>query len=80
MWETLSFTFVELGQGKPVVFCHGFHDVWSRWRKQMEAVAEAGYRAIAIDMRGYGRSTGPEDPGAYTPFHSVADLVGFSML
>ena len=36
----------------------------------------AGYRAIAIDMRGYGGSTGPEDPLAYTPFHTVADMVG----
>jgi pimeloyl-ACP methyl ester carboxylesterase len=67
---------VQLGQGKPVVFCHGFPDVWIGWRKQMEAVAAAGYRAIAIDMRGYGRSSGPEDPGAYTPFHTVADMIG----
>ena len=67
---------VELGQGEPVVFCHGFPDVWIGWRKQMEAVAAAGYRAIAIDMRGYGGSTGPEESGAYTPFHTVADLVG----
>ena len=44
---------VELGQGRPVVFCQGFPDVWIGWRKQMEAVAAAGYRAIAIDMRGY---------------------------
>ena len=52
----------QLGQGRAVLFCHGFPDVWIGWRKQMEAVAAAGYRAIAIDMRGYGRSTGPEDP------------------
>ena len=67
---------VQMGHGKPVVFCHGFPDVWIGWRKQMEAIANAGYRAIALDMRGYGRSTGPEDTGAYTPFHNVGDLVG----
>ena len=67
---------VELGAGKPVLFCHGFPDVWIGWRKQMEAIASANYHAIAVDMRGYGRSTGPDDPHAYTPFHIVADLVG----
>ncbi|MFC0267815.1 alpha/beta fold hydrolase [Kushneria aurantia] len=39
----------ELGEGKPVLFCHGFPDTWLGWRRQMEAVAAAGYRAIAID-------------------------------
>jgi len=67
---------VELGAGKPVLFCHGFPDVWIGWRRQMEAVAAAGYRAIAVDMRGYGRSTGPDDPTAYTMFHTVGDMVG----
>lgn len=67
---------VEFGAGKPVLFCHGFPDVWIGWRRQMEAVAAAGYRAVAVDMRGYGRSTGPDEPNAYTPFHIVADLVG----
>ena len=42
----------------------------------MEMVAEHGYRAVALDMRGYGRSSGPADPTAYTPLHTVGDLVG----
>lgn len=67
---------VELGKGQPVLFCHGFPDLWRGWRLQMEAVAAAGYRAIAVDMRGYGRSSAPADPLAYTPFHTVGDLVG----
>lgn len=41
----------------------------------MEAVATAGYRAIAFDMRGYGRSSAPSDPYAYTAFHIVGDIV-----
>jgi pimeloyl-ACP methyl ester carboxylesterase len=67
---------VELGNGKPVLFCHGFPDTWRGWRRQMEAIAEAGYRAIAVDMRGYGRSSAPLSADQYTPFHTVGDLVG----
>ncbi len=67
---------VELGEGEPVLLCHGFPDVWRGWRLQMEALAAAGYRAIALDMRGYGRSSAPDDPLLYTPFHTVGDLVG----
>lgn len=67
---------VEFGSGPAVVFCHGFPDVWIGWRRQMEALAAAGYRAIAIDMRGYGRSSGPDDPFAYTALHAIGDLVG----
>jgi len=67
---------VELGEGPPVLLCHGFPDLWRGWRPQMEALAAAGYRAIALDMRGYGRSSAPDDPTRYTPFHTVGDLVG----
>ena len=66
----------ELGQGPAVLFCHGFPDTSYTWRRQMQAVASAGYRAIAPDMRGYGRSSAPEDASLYTPFHTSADLVG----
>ena len=67
---------VELGEGKPVLFCHGFPDTWIGWRRQMEAVAAVGHRAIAIDMRGFGRSSAPADPHAYTTLHTTGDLVG----
>lgn len=67
---------VEHGEGKPVLLVHGFPDLWRGWRLQMEALADAGYRAIAPDMRGYGRSSAPADPLLYTPFHTVGDLVG----
>jgi pimeloyl-ACP methyl ester carboxylesterase len=42
----------------------------------MTALASAGYRAIAPDMRGYGRSSAPADPLVYTPLHTAGDLVG----
>lgn len=67
---------VEHGDGLPVLFCHGFPDTWRGWRNQMEALAEAGYRAIAVDMRGYGRTSAPKDASQYTQFHVVGDLVG----
>ena len=66
---------VEHGEGKPVLLVHGFPDLARGWRLQMEALAEAGYRAIAPDMRGYGRSSAPLDPLAYTSYQTVGDLV-----
>ena len=66
---------VELGDGPAVLFCHGFPDTWRGWRRQMECISAAGYRAISIDMRGYGESSAPEDPSLYTTFHTVGDLV-----
>jgi pimeloyl-ACP methyl ester carboxylesterase len=66
----------EEGDGPAVLFVHGFPDGWRGWRRQMGAVAAAGYRTISFDMRGYGESSKPEDPALYTIFHSVGDLVG----
>jgi pimeloyl-ACP methyl ester carboxylesterase len=66
----------EQGDGPAVLFCHGFPDTSYTWRRQMKAVASAGYRAIAPDMRGYGRSSAPADPTLYTPLQTVGDLVG----
>ena len=66
----------ELGAGPPVLFCHGFPATAVSWRSQMEAVATAGYRVLAPDMRGYGGSDAPAEVAVYTPFHTVGDLVG----
>src|ERR1700727_2805178 len=72
----ISLHVTELGAGPVVLFCHGFPDTSYTWRQQMKAVASAGYRAIAPDMRGYGRSSAPRDPALYTPLHTAGDLVG----
>ncbi|XP_065875511.1 uncharacterized protein [Euphorbia lathyris] len=65
----------EIGTGtKVVLFLHGFPEIWYTWRHQMFAVAEAGYRAIAIDFRGYGESDQPEEPEKAT-FMDLADDV-----
>ncbi len=66
----------EQGTGPAVLFCHGFPDTSYTWRRQMKAVASAGYRAIAPDMRGYGGSSAPADLSVYTPLHTAGDLVG----
>lgn len=67
---------MEEGEGPAVLFMHGFPDGWRTWRRQIHAVAAAGYRAIAFDTRGYGASSKPEDAALYTIFHFAGDLVG----
>jgi len=66
----------EDGEGRPVVLCHGFPELGYSWRHQLGPLAEAGYRAIAPDMRGYGESSIPEDPAAYDVLTLCGDLVG----
>jgi len=72
----ISLHLTEMGDGPTILFCHGFPDTSYTWRRQMQAVAAAGYRAIAPDMRGYGHSSAPEDAKVYTPLHTTGDLVG----
>jgi len=72
----ISLHVTEQGDGPAVLFCHGFPDTSYTWRRQMKAVALAGYRAIAPDMRGYGRSSAPADAALYTPLQTAGDLVG----
>jgi pimeloyl-ACP methyl ester carboxylesterase len=68
--------YVEQGEGPLVIFCHGFPESWYSWRHQIPAVAAAGYRAVALDMRGYGRTSHPEAVGEYSLSHLVGDVVG----
>lgn len=72
----ISLHVTEQGEGPAVLFCHGFPDTSYTWRRQMQAIASAGYRAIAPDMRGYGRSSAPADAALYTPLQTTGDLVG----
>ena len=72
----ISLHVTEQGEGPAVLFCHGFPDTSYTWRRQMKAVASAGFRAIAPDMRGYGRSSVPADAALYAPPHTAGDLVG----
>ncbi len=66
----------EAGSGPLVLFCHGFPKSWYSWRHQIQAVAEAGYHAVAPDMRGYGQTDAPQEIDRYTILHLVGDMVG----
>lgn len=72
----INMNVAELGAGPAVLFCHGFPAIAASWQAQMTAVADAGYRALAPDMRGYGGTDAPDAAEAYMPFHTVGDLVG----
>uniref|UniRef100_A0A3Q3VUV1 AB hydrolase-1 domain-containing protein n=1 Tax=Mola mola TaxID=94237 RepID=A0A3Q3VUV1_MOLML len=52
-----------MGSGPPVLLCHGFPESWYSWRYQIPALAAAGFRVLALDMKGYGESTAP--PGVF---------------
>ena len=49
----------ECGAGPPIILVHGFPELAFSWRHQLPALGDAGYRAIAPDMRGYGRTDKP---------------------
>jgi pimeloyl-ACP methyl ester carboxylesterase len=66
----------EQGIGPLVVLCHGFPESWYSWRHQLRALADAGYRAVAPDMRGFGGTDAPAAIDAYTMLHMVGDVVG----
>jgi pimeloyl-ACP methyl ester carboxylesterase len=68
--------YVEQGTGPLVLLCHGFPELWSSWRHQIPALAAAGYRAVAPDLRGYGRTGGPKTTSDYAITELTADLVG----
>jgi pimeloyl-ACP methyl ester carboxylesterase len=66
----------ELGDGPPLILVHGFPELAYSWRHQLPALAAAGYRAIAPDMRGYGGSDKPRLVTDYTIQHLVGDIEG----
>src|SRR5829696_696147 len=67
--------FVEVGDGTPVVMLHGFPEFWYSWRHQLPALADAGFRAIAVDLRGYNDSDAPPGVQNYRMRELVADIV-----
>jgi pimeloyl-ACP methyl ester carboxylesterase len=66
----------EQGDGPLVILCHGFPECWYSWRHQLGALAKAGFRAVAPDLRGYGRSDRPDEVEKYTILHDIGDIVG----
>ena len=66
----------EQGTGPLVLLCHGFPESWYSWRHQLRALADAGFHAVAPDMRGYGRTDAPAEIDRYTLLPLVGDMVG----
>ena len=64
------------GCGKPVLLLHGWPDFSYLWRHQIPFLVANGFRAIAPDLRGFGRSDRPEGVAAYSLLNAVADAVG----
>jgi pimeloyl-ACP methyl ester carboxylesterase len=68
------FHVVEAGTGPLVLFLHGFPEYWWTWHRQLRDLADAGFRAVAMDMRGYGASDKP--PRGYDGYTMAADVAG----
>jgi len=66
----------EQGQGPAVILLHGFPELAFSWRHQLPALADAGFRAIAPDQRGYGRTSVPPDVSDYRVTELIADVHG----
>lgn len=66
----------EMGEGPLVILVHGWPESWYSWRHQLKALADAGYHAVAPDMRGYGKTDKPRDVEAYDINQTTADIAG----
>ena len=66
----------EAGEGPLVLMVHGWPESWYSWRHQLKALAEAGYHAVAPDVRGYGNSDAPQPIEAYSMKELTADMAG----
>jgi pimeloyl-ACP methyl ester carboxylesterase len=72
----LDVHYVEQGSGPLVVLLHGFPHLWFSWRHQIGPIAEAGFRVVAPDMRGMGRTSAPRDHREYDVGAITGDLLG----
>lgn len=64
------------GNGPPVLLLHGFPEFWYSWRHQIPALAEAGFQAVAPDLRGWGKSEKPAGVAAYQVKELLQDIDG----
>ncbi len=74
--NALRMAVYEEGEGPAVILVHGFPELAFSWRHQLPALAEAGFRAIAPDMRGYGQTSAPAGVDAYRMKNLISDLQG----
>ncbi|XP_056419734.1 bifunctional epoxide hydrolase 2 isoform X2 [Hyla sarda] len=69
--------YVDMGNGPVICLCHGFPESWYSWRYQLPALAAAGYRVIALDMKGYGESSAPPEIEEYSQQQLCQDMITF---
>ncbi|XP_007517318.1 bifunctional epoxide hydrolase 2 isoform X1 [Erinaceus europaeus] len=69
--------FVEQGSGPVVCLCHGFPESWFSWRYQIPALAQAGFRVLAMDMKGFGESSSPPEIEEYSLEVMCKEMVTF---
>ncbi|MFP3646432.1 alpha/beta fold hydrolase [Paraburkholderia sp. SIMBA_054] len=68
--------YIDEGQGPLVILLHGFPYLWYMWRRQIGVLAEAGFRVVVPDQRGFGQTDRPDSIEAYDMSQSVGDMVG----
>jgi pimeloyl-ACP methyl ester carboxylesterase len=74
--NAITMHIAEAGAGFPVVFLHGFTELWYSWRHQLPAVAAAGFHAVAPDLRGFGETDAPPEMEDYSMKDRIADITG----
>ncbi len=72
----INMRIAEMGEGPLVILVHGWPESWYSWRHQLPALADAGYHAVAPDMRGYGKTDAPGEVEDYDTVHLTGDIVG----
>ena len=72
----ITMRIAEMGSGPLVILVHGWPESWYAWRHQLPALAAAGYRVVAPDMRGYGSTDQPAEVKSYDIHHLCADIAG----
>ena len=68
--------YAEAGEGPLIVLLHGFPEFWYGWRLQIKPLAEAGFRVVAPDLRGYNLSSRPKSVKAYSSDQLTDDIRG----
>ncbi len=80
--EAGGFTFTGFtkgpAKGRPVLLLHGFPQTSWSWHRQLDALGDAGYRAVAFDQRGYSPGARPADTASYQIDHLVSDVLGLA--
>src|SRR5215470_4143188 len=74
--DEVTLNVIDVGTGSPVLLLHGFPDRASLWRHQIHALAEAGHRVIAPDLRGFGDSDKPDRVEDYALPLVIRDVIG----